>query len=108
MDAYDAGKWGVVGLTLSWAEALRSSAIRVNALCVGAVDTAMIRSFLRGDPDPALVASWLRPEEVANVTLAIIDEGAGGRTGDCIGVWPGHPVVLPPPGRFAAAAYSPA
>src|SRR4051812_31530530 len=108
MDVYDASKWGVVGVTLSWAEALRPVGIRVNALCVGAVDTAMIRSFLRGEPDPALVASWLRPEQVAAVVLALLDEGSGGRTGDCIGVWPGPPVTLPPPGRFAAAVPSPA
>src|SRR5437763_8548366 len=104
MDVYDAGKWGLAGLTLSWAGALESQGIRVNGLCVGATETAMLRSFLNSEPDPALVASWLTPAEVASVVLDLLAEGPGGRTGDLIGVWPGHPVLLPRPGRFAGCS----
>src|SRR3954469_4653549 len=101
MDVYDASKWGVVGLTLSWAAALAAQGVRVNCLCVGATDTPMLRSFLAAEPDPAMVAGWVRPEACAAVAVDLVNEGPSGRTGDCIGIWPGHPAVLPAPGRFS-------
>ena len=39
------------------------------------------------DKDPVL----------ASVLVDLINEGASGRTGDCIQLWAGHPTVLPPP-----------
>ena len=101
MDAYDASKWGVVGLTLAWAAALRPAGVRVNCLCVGATDTPMLRGFLPDEPDAELVATWLRPADVAGAVRELLAEASHGRTGDCIGLWPGHPTGLPPPGRFA-------
>ena len=38
------------------------------------------------EPAPALVASWLSPEQVATEVLALLAEGPGGRTGDDIRV----------------------
>jgi NAD(P)-dependent dehydrogenase (short-subunit alcohol dehydrogenase family) len=95
MDLYDASKWGLNGLTQAWAAALRPDGIRVNSVCVGATDTPMLRSFLHGDPEPSQVAAWLRPEQVADVVLQLLAEGSAGRSGDNVGVWPGHPLVLP-------------
>ena len=100
-DLYDASKWGLNGLTFTWALALRGSGVRVNNLCLGATDTPMLRGFLGGDPDPALVATWFRPEQVAGVVMDLLDEGPAGRTGDNVGLWVGHPCVLPPPGATA-------
>jgi 3-oxoacyl-[acyl-carrier protein] reductase len=101
MDLYDASKWGLHGLTQSWAVALHPRGIRVNSLCVGATDTAMLRSFLHAPPGAALVASWLRPAQVADVVLQLLHEAYPGRSGDSIGVWAGHPPKLPPPGPLA-------
>jgi NAD(P)-dependent dehydrogenase (short-subunit alcohol dehydrogenase family) len=97
-DLYDAAKWGLNGLAQAWAAALRPHGVRVNNVCVGATDTEMLRSFLRGDPDPAVVATWFRPDQVAALVLDLLREGPTGRSGDNIGVWVGHPLALPPPG----------
>ena len=102
-DLYDAAKWGLNGLTFTWALALRPHGIRVNNLCLGAADTPMLRNFLGGALDPDVVATWFRPEQVAGVVLDLLAEGPGGRTGDNVGVWVGHPCVLPPPGSTALA-----
>ncbi len=95
MDLYDAAKWGINGLTLSWAQALAPSNIRVNALCMGATDTHMLRGFHNHDPDPAVVASWMRAEDVAGLMIDLLREGPEGRTGENIGIAVGHPIVLP-------------
>jgi hypothetical protein len=39
----------------------------------------------------------MTPEGVAGVLVDLINEGPGGRTGDCVQLWAGHPTVLPPP-----------
>jgi NAD(P)-dependent dehydrogenase (short-subunit alcohol dehydrogenase family) len=98
MDLYNASKWALNGLTFDWAIALRKHGIRVNALCLGAADTEMLRSFIGADPDPEFVATWMRPADVAAVLVALLEEGPDGRTGDNIGLYAGHPCVLPPPG----------
>ena len=104
MDVYDASKWGLHGLTLSWASALQAYRVRVNSVSVGATDTPMLRSFLPGEPDAATVAGWLRPEQVAHVVLELLCEPQPGRSGDSIGVWPGHPTCLRAPGPNAITA----
>jgi NAD(P)-dependent dehydrogenase (short-subunit alcohol dehydrogenase family) len=50
MDLYDASKWGLNGLLYAWADALRAHEIRVNAICMGATDSHMLRGG-RGRPD---------------------------------------------------------
>jgi NAD(P)-dependent dehydrogenase (short-subunit alcohol dehydrogenase family) len=101
MDAYDASKWGLNGLTQDWAKSLRSHGIRVNNLCLGATDSHMLRThagFAGDDPPPAeLLAMWMDADTVAGVVLELILEGPAGRSGDNIGLWRGHPTVLPPP-----------
>ena len=95
MDVYDASKWGIRGLTEAWAEALRPHRIRVNELCMGATDGAMLREFLGDRATPEVVATWLRPEDLGRVLVDLLVEGPDGRTGARIGLWVGHPVELP-------------
>lgn len=97
MDLYNATKWALNGLTFDWAKALRPHGIRVNNLCMGATDTEMLRGWIGREPDPDYVATWMSPEALARVALDLIAEGPSGRTGDNIGLWAGHPTVLPPP-----------
>lgn len=97
MDLYDAAKWGINGLTFGWCQALKPHNIRVNALCMGATDSYMLRGFHNFDPPPEEVASWMKAEDIARVMIELIAEGPQGRTGENIGFAMGHPVVLPPP-----------
>jgi NAD(P)-dependent dehydrogenase (short-subunit alcohol dehydrogenase family) len=96
MDLYDASKWGISGLTLAWSQALAEHGIRVNALCMGATDSHMLRSFFNFDPPPEEVARWMKAEDIAAVMIELLREGPGGRSGENIGFAVGHPVVLPP------------
>ncbi len=93
MDLYDASKWGQLGLTFAWAQALEPHGIRVNALCMGATDSHMLRGFHGHKPPPEEVARWMKAEDLARLTLDLMRDG---RTGDYIGVAVGHPIVLPP------------
>jgi 3-oxoacyl-[acyl-carrier protein] reductase len=99
MDLYNASKWALNGLTFDWARSLARHRIRVNNLCLGATDTPMLRDFLGEEPSPAYVATWLRPEQVAQVLVDLLAEGPDGRTGENIGLYAGHPCVLPPPSQ---------
>lgn len=96
MDLYNAAKWALNGLTFDWAKALRPHGIRVNNICMGATDTAMLRSWIGKEPDPEYLETWMTPEGIALVALDLIAEGLDGRTGDNIGLWAGHETVLPP------------
>jgi NAD(P)-dependent dehydrogenase (short-subunit alcohol dehydrogenase family) len=100
-DAYDASKWALNGMTQVWSAALRKHGIRVNNLCLGATDTAMVRGAIRDlagrDPSDDEIASWMSPIAVARLVLELHDEGITGRSGDNVGAWVGHPLRLPPP-----------
>jgi NAD(P)-dependent dehydrogenase (short-subunit alcohol dehydrogenase family) len=74
-DLYAASKWALNGFTDAWSAYLEPYGIRVNALCADAA---------------------LQPERVAQLMLALIHEGAHGRTGENIGAWLDMPVELPP------------
>ncbi len=93
MDLYDASKWAHNGLTFAWAQALEGDNIRVNALCMGATDSFMLRSFHNFNPPPEEVARWMKADDVARLMLDLMRDG---RTGDYIGVAVGHPITLPP------------
>ena len=100
MDVYDASKWALNGLTQAWAKALRPHGVRVNNICLGATDSGMLRAFsgYSSTPPPAdVLASWMDPADVARVVVELIGEGPTGRSGDNVGLWRGHPTVLPPP-----------
>ena len=96
MDAYDASKWGIRGLTESWALALAPHGIRVNELCMGATDGELLREFLGERATTEMVATWMDPDEIAAVLIELLLEGPTGRTGTQVGLWVGHPVRLPP------------
>jgi NAD(P)-dependent dehydrogenase (short-subunit alcohol dehydrogenase family) len=96
MDLYDVSKWGVLGLTLTWAKALAPHNIRVNSFSMGATDSHMLRGFHNNAPSEADVASWMKPEAVCDLAIQLIGEGHTGRTGENIGVWVGFEIELKP------------
>ncbi len=95
MDLYDASKWALNGFTTSWARAISGSGVRVNALCMGATDSNMLRTWVGGNPSPEMVASWKTPAEVAGVLVDLLAEGREGRSGTNVPIWRGEPAVLP-------------
>lgn len=95
MDAYDASKFAIFGLTAAWAAALGPHGIRVNELCMGATDGPMLRELLGERATPELTSTWLRPADLGRLLIDLLTEAPGGRTGQKIGCWVGHPVQLP-------------
>lgn len=105
MDVYDASKWGINGFTQAWARVLAPHGVRVNALCMDATDSNMIRGALGQEPPPELLERWMRPEQIGRLLIELLCEGPEGRTGENIGIWLDHEVALPPrreppPSRF--------
>jgi NAD(P)-dependent dehydrogenase (short-subunit alcohol dehydrogenase family) len=86
MDLYNASKWALSGLTLDWATTLRKRGVRVNALCMGATDTPMLREFA-GDVGDDVIAGWMQPEQLAQILVELLAEGPDGRTGHNLGLW---------------------
>jgi NAD(P)-dependent dehydrogenase (short-subunit alcohol dehydrogenase family) len=99
MDLYNASKWALNGLAFDWAATLARHGVRVNNLCMGATDTAMLRGFLGREPDPEYLATWMAPDDIARIVVDLIDEGPDGRTGDNIGLYAGYPTELLGPGE---------
>lgn len=97
MDLYNASKWALNGLTFDWAKQLAPKNIRVNNICMGATDTEMIRGYIGGEPDPAYVATWMKPEQTAQILVELLEEGPEGRTANSIALYAGEPCVMPPP-----------
>ena len=101
MDLYDASKWALWGITRTWAMTLRPYGVRVNALSMGATDSPMQRAHVGVGPDDVLpsdlASEWLDPAEVGRILVELLSEGARGRSGDSIAVWPRHPVLLREP-----------
>jgi NAD(P)-dependent dehydrogenase (short-subunit alcohol dehydrogenase family) len=94
MDLYDTSKWGVFGLTLSWAKALKDHNIRVNSFCMDATESDMLRNAYPRPPTTEEIAAWMRPEDVCGLAVELIKEGPDGRTGENIGVWVGFEIEL--------------
>jgi NAD(P)-dependent dehydrogenase (short-subunit alcohol dehydrogenase family) len=97
MDLYDASKWALNGLTFGWAKALRPHNIRVNAFCMGATDSYMLRSFHNFDPSPEESGSWMSAQDNAQALIDLLEEGPTGRTGEDVNFCVGRPVKLEPP-----------
>jgi NAD(P)-dependent dehydrogenase (short-subunit alcohol dehydrogenase family) len=93
-DLYDTSKWGLIGLTLTWAKALQPHNIRVNAFCMDATDSPMLRHFAGPDVPAEAKARWMDPRAVCGLALDLIAEGPDGRTGENIGVWCGFEIAL--------------
>lgn len=99
MDVYDASKWGINGLTQSWAKRLSGEGVRVNAFCMDATDSAMIRfasSKFNRDMSEEIINTWMKPQQIADLMLELYAEGPQGRSGENIGIWLNHPIQLPP------------
>jgi NAD(P)-dependent dehydrogenase (short-subunit alcohol dehydrogenase family) len=94
MDLYDTSKWGLIGLTLTWAQALAPHGVRVNAFCMDATDSPMLRYFAGPDVSAEARARWMDPKAVCGLAVELIVEGPQGRTGENIGVWCGFEVAL--------------
>jgi NAD(P)-dependent dehydrogenase (short-subunit alcohol dehydrogenase family) len=97
MDLYNASKWALNGLTFDWARALARHRVRVNSICMGATDTAMLRSWFDDDPPADVVATWMQPAQIAQVLVELLAEGPDGRTGNSIGLYASEECLLPPP-----------
>lgn len=106
MDLYNASKWALNGLTFDWGRTLARHGVRVNNLCMGATDTAMLRGFLGREPDPEQLATWMQPDDIARIVVELLTEagrdGGTGRTGDNIGLYAGYPTELLGPGEKPA------
>jgi NAD(P)-dependent dehydrogenase (short-subunit alcohol dehydrogenase family) len=105
LGVYEASKWAAFGLTLTWAKALRPHGIRVNGICMGATDTPLIREYFDWNPPAEYLSTWMTCEAVAEVVMDLLREGPTGRNGDFIGLWAGHPTVLPPPSTEFTATH---
>ena len=96
MDLYDASKWGLNGFLYGWAKSLAPHNIRVNAFCMGATDSYMLRSFHSFSPSEEEVASWMKAEDNAQALIDMLKEGPGGRNAQNINFCVGRPVKLEP------------
>jgi len=93
MPAYTASKHGVIGLTKTVSGEVARQGIRVNAVCPGPTDTAMLRSIETminpNDPDAVRAAyhaaiptgRYATPAEIANVVLFLLSDLAFAVTG---------------------------
>jgi NAD(P)-dependent dehydrogenase (short-subunit alcohol dehydrogenase family) len=105
MDLYDASKWGLNGLMFAWAKALKPHGIRVNAMCMGATDSHMIRGFFNYAPNEedfnpdakADIDTWMTKENSAQVVVDLLKEGPEGRTANTMNLCVGRPTVLEAP-----------
>ena len=91
--AYDATKFGIIGLTKSVALDYADRSVRVNAICPGTFDTPMVRTQVdAGDIsiDDILETLPMRrigaPSEIASVVLWLCSEGASFITGAALAV----------------------
>ncbi|NKE68845.1 3-oxoacyl-ACP reductase FabG [Ramlibacter sp. RBP-2] len=87
---YAATKFGVIGLTKTWAREFGPKGVRVNAVCPGFIATDILRTI----PDKVLEkledSSWQRrlgkPEEVAAVYAFLASDDASFVNGTCLEV----------------------
>ena len=94
--AYDASKGGVLMLTKAIALDFAKSNIRVNCICPGAIETAMLNVSLNAATDPKKAREWTvqrhpvgrigRPEEVAEAAVFLASDSSSFVSGAAIPV----------------------
>jgi NAD(P)-dependent dehydrogenase (short-subunit alcohol dehydrogenase family) len=101
---YSASKAGLVSLVQTTANALRTTGVRVNAICPGLIETAMTQPLFemarsRGTQDRMgqlnMLARPGRPEEIASVALFLASDDASYVTGQAVPVDGGLSSSLP-------------
>ncbi len=80
---YCATKFGVIGLTEALADELRSTGVRVYAVCPGQVDTPMARRAGAAEQERR---DLIRPESVARVIVALATGRRRVRSGAAVDV----------------------
>lgn len=105
---YAASKWGLIGLTKTWAMELGSHNIRVNAVCPGCVSGPRIEGVIERDAKERGVSpeeirnvyqrqssmrTFVSPEEIADTVLFLASEKAGKISGQAMSV-DGHTETL--------------
>jgi len=87
---YAASKFGVIGLTKTWARELGPKGIRVNAVCPGFIATDILKSIPEKVLDKLTATCWQRrlgqPEEIANVYAFLASDEASYINGAAIEV----------------------
>jgi NAD(P)-dependent dehydrogenase (short-subunit alcohol dehydrogenase family) len=90
---YVAAKHGVIGLTKSAAAEFAQTKVKINAICPGGVETAMVQNILRDQPEalePVLAAipakRLAQTEEIAEAIYWICVSSPGYLTGAAIPV----------------------
>ena len=93
---YSACKGGVVALTKTLARELASKGIRLNVVCPGLTETAMLESFMQGAGNPDKLREAYRravpigrlgkPEDIAGAVLFLASDDADFITGQTISV----------------------
>jgi NAD(P)-dependent dehydrogenase (short-subunit alcohol dehydrogenase family) len=93
MGVYVASKHGVIGLTKTAALECSRIGIRVNAVCPGAIRTAMIDAFIAGNQETEAHMNGLqpigrmgKPEEVASAVVWLCSDAASFVTGAALAI----------------------
>jgi 3-oxoacyl-[acyl-carrier protein] reductase len=77
---YAASKFGVIGMAKTWARELGRHGIRVNAVCPGFIETAIIRDMpekvVRGMEERVPLGRLGKPEEIANTFAFLASDEA--------------------------------
>lgn len=105
---YSASKWGIIGLTKTWAMELGPHNIRVNAVCPASVEGERIDGVIEQDAArrgltaeeirdvyqrQSSMRTFVTAEDVANMVIFLASEGAVRISGQAIGV-DGHTETL--------------
>jgi NAD(P)-dependent dehydrogenase (short-subunit alcohol dehydrogenase family) len=90
-DLYNASKWALNGFTDAWAKYLEKDNIKVNGLCMGAVDTPMLRGLFPDNQLPPGFENVMKADDIAQQMMDVIGSG---RSGENFGAWVGEPISI--------------